>query len=405
VSSGGRRRIRAEQAFLGSVLSDPAGQGYLLDLVSPDDMARPYHGQVLAAMQRLRARGVAPGTLAVYEEVKKDPELPRGVSHDGVLLAGLMEAAPRPAHAPAYAGIVAGSGIRQRIALAGSRLMQAAEGQDLETALAIAARARQEVGRCQARWEALRGPVQQELASGAHGAGGWDDTARLLADVRAEIGRLRQDLLAGAREGFGARLASVTRQVADVTAACAEWHERQARSQAARAWPGRAEAEEAGARAVRDLAASPAHIADVRDWLRPGDFARPAHGELYAVMRDLAGAGQPVDPVTVAWEASRRGIDADAGDLDGGMGPLAVASAWEVHRRGLLAQLARAGHHIEMSAADHRLSPRQLMRSAGERLSCLEPGRGPESETMAGSRSGGGLVAGEQGAEAEAGAA
>ena len=44
-------------------------------------------------------------------------------------------------------------------------------------------------------------------------------------------------------------------------------------------------------------------------------------------MRDLAGAGQPVDPVTVAWEAARRGVDVDVRDLDGGMGPLAMASA------------------------------------------------------------------------------
>ena len=40
--------IRAEQALLGSVLADPGGQAWLLDLVDADDMTRPYHGQVLA---------------------------------------------------------------------------------------------------------------------------------------------------------------------------------------------------------------------------------------------------------------------------------------------------------------------------------------------------------------------
>ena len=37
------RSIRAEQAFLGAVLLDPAGQRQLLDLVTPGDMRRPWH--------------------------------------------------------------------------------------------------------------------------------------------------------------------------------------------------------------------------------------------------------------------------------------------------------------------------------------------------------------------------
>ena len=49
--------IRAEQALLGSVLADPGGQAWLLDLVDADDMTRPYHGQVLGAMNRVRGRG------------------------------------------------------------------------------------------------------------------------------------------------------------------------------------------------------------------------------------------------------------------------------------------------------------------------------------------------------------
>src|SRR5713226_5291338 len=105
MSGGEGLRIRAEHALLGAILSDPAGQAHLLDLVEPDDMSRPYHGQVLAAMQRLRGSGTAPGPVAVYEEIKKDQDMPRGLSHDGVLLAGLMEAAPRSDHAPAYAAM------------------------------------------------------------------------------------------------------------------------------------------------------------------------------------------------------------------------------------------------------------------------------------------------------------
>jgi replicative DNA helicase len=52
--------IRAEQALLGSVLADPDRQARLLDLVDTDDMTRPYHGQVLGAMNRVRGRGAGP---------------------------------------------------------------------------------------------------------------------------------------------------------------------------------------------------------------------------------------------------------------------------------------------------------------------------------------------------------
>ena len=92
-------RVRAEQALLGAVLLDPAGQESVLDLVQPEDMRRPWHGQVLEAMQRARGRGALPCPAEVYAELRKDPDLPSGVSHDGVLVANLMEAVPRASHA------------------------------------------------------------------------------------------------------------------------------------------------------------------------------------------------------------------------------------------------------------------------------------------------------------------
>ena len=46
--------------------------------------------------------------------------------------------------------------------MAASRMIQAAEGQDLETALFMAGQARRELGRCQARWDALPEPMRRE---------------------------------------------------------------------------------------------------------------------------------------------------------------------------------------------------------------------------------------------------
>src|SRR5580693_7648267 len=116
--------LGAEQALLGAVLADPPGQQHLLGLVEPGDMFRPWHGQVLAAMQRLRDRGQLPSPRNVYQEIQRDPDLPRSVALDAVPLAGLLGKSPRPAHAGAYAAIVVEAGIRRRLQLAGSRVEQ-----------------------------------------------------------------------------------------------------------------------------------------------------------------------------------------------------------------------------------------------------------------------------------------
>ena len=131
------------------------------------------------------------------------------------------------------------------------------------------------------------------------------------------------------------------------------------------------EAEAVGRQALRDLAAAPVHIARVRPWLRPEDFARPEDGELFAVMRDLDAAGRPVDPVIIAWEAARRGIQADPAKLAEGNGPFAVATAREVHRHGLLAQAATTGRDIQADAADPACHLPGQLQCADDRLRAL----------------------------------
>ena len=331
--------VRVEQALLGAVLLDPAGQHQVLDLVEPGDMFRPWHAQVLAAMQRARGRGVLPDPAQVYRELRCDADLPASVSGDAVPLANLMEAAPRAGHAPAYAVMVIEGGIRQRLDLAGSRLVHVSGTGELDAALRQAAQARSELTVCQARWLALPGHLRGELPASA--------------------GQVRDD-------------AGVVRPVAAAREAMAR--------------PGGPAAEAAGARAVRDLIAAPSQLAQVREWLQPGHFARPGHAGLYAVMQDMDKAGKPVDAVTVTWEAARRGVATDPARLAGGTGPFAVASAREVHRHGVLAQAAQAGRNIQADAADPRCSPGELMRSAGDRLHALEaqPQPGPRPVRDAG---------------------
>ena len=49
-------------------------------------------------------------------------------------------------------------------------------------------------------------------------------------------------------------------------------------------------------------------VADVLERLRPGDFYRPAHQNVYDAILDLYGRGEPADAVTVAAELDRRGL-------------------------------------------------------------------------------------------------
>lgn len=48
-------------------------------------------------------------------------------------------------------------------------------------------------------------------------------------------------------------------------------------------------------------------IADVVEVLRPGDFYKPAHQNVYDCVLDLYSRGEPADPITVAAEMERRG--------------------------------------------------------------------------------------------------
>lgn len=370
--------IRAEQALLGAVLLDPAGQGHLLDLIATEDMTRPYHGQVLAAMQRVRRRAAVPAPLAVHEEVTKDPDMPRGLSRDGVPLADLMEAAPRSDHAPAYAAMVIGSGLRRHMWLAAGRMSQAAETGDLESALRMTDRARQELHQCRVRWEGLPAQIRREMPLPGSTRAGYDQIARRAHGVRDEIRRLRSQPEADAHV-IEQRLAVIAEQIADIAAASARMRAHQAGARwAGEGRPAGPEAEAVGALALRDLAAAPACLVGVRGWLRPDHFATPEQGELFAVMRDLDAAGHPVDPVTVSWEAARRGIHLDAKDLADGVGPFAIASAREVHRYGLLAQIDRAGRHIQADASEPAVGIGDFLGAAHGHLAGLQPE--PESQ-------------------------
>jgi hypothetical protein len=363
--------VDAEQALLGAVLADPPGQQYLLGLVEPGDMFRPWHGQVLAAMQRLRGRGQIPSPQNVYQEIQHDPDLPRSVALDAVPLAGLLGKSPRTAHAGTYAAIVVETAIRRRLQLAGSRVAQAAEAGDLDVALGQAARARAGLVTYAARWTALparlrndsgRLPVEEPWRPGH------EDTGRTAAPSHANrplsqngVGRRDAPIAAGQPGETATTPGSFPAPPPGPGAASSTPS------------PGPAARAASGA-ALRDLIDDPCQLAAVRPWLRPEHFTHAGSGRLYAVLLDMDASGQPIDPVTVAWAAGRRGLRIDPAQLAGGTGPFAMASAREVRRLGMLAQITDAGIAIQRDAADPQLAPVRLILAAARRLDSVRDG-------------------------------
>ena len=319
--------LHAERALLGAILFDPDGQREILRLVTPDDFYRPWHGQVLAAMHRVDARGESPGPLEVYAELKQDPDLPRSVSHDAVPLASLLHDTPRSAHAPAYAGIVIGSAIRRRLTLAGGRLCQFAQttadpvdDRELETARWVIAQESRALRNCWQRWTTLPAPVRQDLPPSRP-----SDPAATAAD-RSQ----------------------------DTTATTI------------------------GQAALRDVIAMPNVMNDIAGWLQPRHFADPSHATLYQVITDLHQAGIPIDPVTVSWHANRHGISIEPRDLDGGCRAFAPATTTQVYRRAILADVQHTGRNLQASAADPRQPVTALLRQAGKQLIAAQHDLAPE---------------------------
>jgi hypothetical protein len=233
--------------------------------------------------------------------------------------------------------MVAERGIRQRLQLAGSRMAQAAESGDLAVALRQVCRARHELRALRARWSAFPEALRHEVPAPARA--GQEDTeiARRVLALPEDIGWLLGD-----------------------------------------SRPHGQAAEAAGRRALRDLAAGSSQVTRVRGWLQPEYFARAEHGALYEVMRDLDAAGVPVDPITITWEAARRGIQADPADLSGGTAGFAVASAREVRRYGLLAQVTCAGTSLQADASDVTCHPDRLLQETDQRLRVIESQAQPE---------------------------
>ncbi|MBV9026846.1 MAG: replicative DNA helicase [Streptomycetaceae bacterium] len=127
------------------------------------------------------------------------------------------------------------------------------------------------------------------------------------------------------------------------------------------------------------LATATAHPAALKEmrWLQVDDFAHPLHGQLFQCLTALAHRGDPVDPVTVLWEAQHRGLltnhvtPADLMTLVSM--PAGSPEYWgeRILQRALLAQAHTIASQIQAFTDDPANTPHQLITGSRRALTNL----------------------------------
>ncbi|MEV7395236.1 DnaB-like helicase N-terminal domain-containing protein [Streptomyces sp. NPDC091215] len=137
--------------------------------------------------------------------------------------------------------------------------------------------------------------------------------------------------------------------------------------------PDPAEAVEEEQLLLATATAYPADIEAVR-WLLPDDLTLPLHAGLWQCLTALARRHEPVDPVTVLWEAQQRGVLDDGSEPGEVLRMLAEPAGSVEHwgeralQRSFLGTAEHTGRHIEAYAADPANTPFQLVVGARRAL-------------------------------------
>ncbi|WP_324290106.1 DnaB-like helicase N-terminal domain-containing protein [Streptomyces antarcticus] len=306
----------AEQALLGALLLEPL-RIKTLGPLGPEHFSVAMHGALFAAMSAL--------TPPVPEIHAREPVwitalLDRARPHARGLTASylhtLTDACPNPSHAPAYAQMIVANRARLTIRAAAERLVQAATD------------------------PVLPDPAAHVLRCSDVVAAVLDDLAGLFP---SHPGSLPRTVLPP----------PPTRDAGTGTDAAGEEH-----------------------LLLSTVAAHPACLPEMR-WLRPEDFTVPLHGVLYRCMASLAYRGDPIDAVTVLWEAQHHGLLASGTTarevLDLLATPAGSPEHWgeQILQRSLLHHAHTTGLHIRACAEDPTNTPHQLITGSRRALADL----------------------------------
>lgn len=262
----------AERAALGSLLlhsADEPAERTVLRWLRPGDFADPWHREVYSTIrdQVANARAFDAHTvgLCLVERL--------GYSRaDVVRIAGLLRATPPRPDPGRYAGMVLDAALRREVAglgvlLRGGALAAVLDGTP-RPLLGVAAAVDARIDAVERRWQDAQRPKAADAVP-----------------VERPT-RLRP-------VGTDARLG------AD-------------RLLAAHPLPPAARTAEREADLVASVIAHPAALADVGSWLRPDAIINDAWRPIFAATLALARRGDPIDPVTVLWEAGRAPVGGQA---------------------------------------------------------------------------------------------
>lgn len=315
--------IRAERSVLGALLLDPAQLPALSEWLSPEDFYLPAHAALYAAMLTLRANGHPASRTTVFSVQVEwlNDTLAEASRHTGGLTASyaftLTSTCPRAANAPVYGRMVLEGAIHRTVTEHATRLLQTA------------------------RREADEG----EAAETEHYA---EVLTAVLGDLARRWGTEPRP---SATPGPAGRRPRATDQQAE--------QERML---------------------LTALVQRPEAMDEVERWLRAEDFALAGHGRLYQCIAALRHRGEPLDALTVLWEAQRRGVIAERllsvdevyaiGD-ERGVGS-AECLGEDVVRTAVTRTAAAAAEQIRVASADPALGPGVLISRALQALIPLE---------------------------------
>ncbi|MFJ8669722.1 DnaB-like helicase N-terminal domain-containing protein [Streptomyces sp. NPDC093600] len=303
--------FHVEQALLGALLLDPRRLGDVTG-ISADSFSTATHAALFAAINALPPPDPVEHTKnATWLTKVLAASREQARGLTASYLHTLIQVCPWPRHAPAYARMVEAEHARRRLRAAAEHLLQTVHDTSLPH------------------------PIQTVLAEA-------DALAAIVDDIASR---------------FPPRAGVLPRTPASPPASAPDY----------------VEAAEEEQLLLATATARPADVESVR-WLLPEDFTQPLHAGLWQCLTTLVRRQEPVDPVTILWEAQQRGLLHNTSEPSDVLRLLSEPAGSVEHwsqralMRSLLATADHAGRRIEAYADDPTNTPFQLVTGARRSL-------------------------------------
>ncbi|MFD8559699.1 DnaB-like helicase N-terminal domain-containing protein [Streptosporangium canum] len=344
--------MHVERALLGSLLRDPRQLRQLQHLtkIEPGDFGDSDHVRLMKAIVEETGKhdlDTIDGWNALRQALE---DFATSIGHDGVWLEEMAAASPDPTQSVHYAVMVLEGDTRRVIAHHAQRLIEAMATKTpaVETVDEHLAATRKVLSQLATRWKvdpSARSDTTPALTTpNAATAARNQPTAD--QSTQPSAGSLLQRGLTALRAPFQERLGGVTHNAED--------------------------------RLLASLVADPGQIAEVGGWLQAEDFTTPARAELYTAIVALDQRGEPLDAITVVFEASRdtlissRQADRFIARCHKASPGQAVALARDLVEKDIAAYVQREAKRIVTSVTSTNARPPEAIATALAALDSLD---------------------------------